>query len=105
MITVSVMYPHREGCTFDMDYYCKIHMGLVRELLGGDLKALQAEQGIRGSEPGSPEHYAAIGRLTFDSLDIFRAAFRIHGKALMDDIVNFTNIEPIVQVGEILLSV
>ncbi len=34
MIKVSVLYPHSDGTSFDMDYYCNNHMPMVREKLG-----------------------------------------------------------------------
>lgn len=105
MITVAVMYPQREGATFDMDYYCNVHMKLVRERLGASLKALQVEQGIRGNDRGLPAAYIAIGRLTFESVESFQTSFGPHVKELMGDIPNFTNIQPSVEVGEIRLSV
>ena len=104
MITVSVMYPNTEGCTFDMPYYRDTHMRLVRELIGPALKGLRAEKGIGGGAPGSPPLYAAIGHLMFDSVEAFGIAFEAHGQALMSDIPKFTNVQPVIQISEITLD-
>jgi len=31
MIKVNMLYPNEEGKKFDMDYYCNIHIPMVRE--------------------------------------------------------------------------
>ena len=35
MIVVTVMYPEKEGATFDMDYYLSNHLKLVGDKWGG----------------------------------------------------------------------
>ncbi len=101
MIRVSLMYPNTKGSTFDMAYYCEIHMALVREKLGAALKGVTVEQGVSGEEPGSPPPYLALAHLLFESVDDFQASFGLHGQALADDIPNFTNTEPTIQVSEV----
>jgi uncharacterized protein (TIGR02118 family) len=64
---------------------------------------LYVEQGISGEEPGSPAPYVAMGRLLFDSVESFRASFGPHAQAITEDIPNYTNSEPIVQIGEVKL--
>jgi uncharacterized protein (TIGR02118 family) len=66
MIKVSVFYPDREGSKFDMDYYCRSHIPLVREKLGTACKAVEVEQGIGGATPGSRPGFIAMGHLYFD---------------------------------------
>jgi hypothetical protein len=34
MVTVSVLYPNREGTKFDIAYYLNRHIPMVRQLLG-----------------------------------------------------------------------
>jgi uncharacterized protein (TIGR02118 family) len=99
MIKASVMYPNGDDATFDMDYYCKKHMALVRELLGVTVKGIGVDQGI--GEPGSPAPFVAIGHLMFDSVEDFQSAIATHGPKLMADIPNYTNIRPTIQVSEV----
>ena len=101
MIKVSVMYPNKEGSTFDMAYYCDTHMPLVRQKLGAALKGVAVEQGIAGPMPGSPPPYLALGHLWFESLEAFQTAFAPHAQALMGDIPNFTNTQPTIQISEV----
>ena len=101
MIKVSVLYPVGENTTFDMDYYCKSHMPMVREKLGAACKSTAVEQGLGGGAPGTPPTYTAMGHLYFNSVDEFQSAFAPHAKAIMADIPNYTNIAPVLQVSEV----
>jgi uncharacterized protein (TIGR02118 family) len=99
MIKASVMYPNGENATFDIDYYCKKHMALVRELLGVKAKGIEVDQGI--GQPGSPAPFIAMGHLLFDSVEDFQSAMAAHGPKLMADIPNYTNTRPTIQVSEV----
>ncbi len=98
------MYPNNEGCTFDMPYYRDTHMRLVRELIGPALKGIRAEQGVGGGAPGSPPQYIALGHLMFESVEAAGMALQAHAPALMSDIPNFTNVQPVIQFSEITLD-
>jgi uncharacterized protein (TIGR02118 family) len=101
MIKVSVLYPSREGAKFDMDYYMSRHMPMVTERLGAACKKAEVDVGIGGGAPGSPAPYVAIAHLLFDSVDTFQAAFGPHAEEILGDIPNYTDIEAVVQVGEV----
>ena len=102
MIKVTVMYPNTEGSRFDMAYYCNTHMPLVQEKLGAALKGVAVERGIAGEEPGSRAPYIALGHLLFDSVEAFQTSFPPHAQALMDDIPNYTNTQPTIQISEVI---
>lgn len=101
MIKVSVLYPARPGARFDMDYYLSTHIGLVRDRLSPALKGVAIEVGLSGAEPGTEPTYAVMAHLNFDSIDAFGAAFGPHAEAIMGDVPNYTDIEPVVQISEI----
>ncbi|HEY1259266.1 MAG TPA: EthD family reductase [Stellaceae bacterium] len=101
MIKVSVFYPNRRGSKFDMDYYCKSHIPMVQQKLGAACKRVAVEQGLGGATPGSAPTYIAMGHLYFDSADAFTAAFGPHAQAIMADIPNYTDIEPVIQISEV----
>ena len=103
MVKVSVMYPNGEGKTFDADYYCSKHLPLVGGLLGDAVKGATAEKGLGGGTPDSPAAYAAIGNLYFDTLEAFQNSFGPNAEEIMADLPNFTNIEPVVQISEVLV--
>ena len=101
MIKVSVFYPDRESAKFDMDYYCKSHIPMVREKLGAACKNAAVEQGIGGATPGSRPAFIAMGHLYFDSVEAFQSAFGPHAQAIMADIPNYTDIEPTIQISDV----
>ena len=61
------------------------------------------EQGIGGTAPNSPAPYIAMGHLLFDSIEQFQEAFEAHAQALLADIPNYTNAQPVIQISEVKL--
>jgi uncharacterized protein (TIGR02118 family) len=103
MIKVSVLYPNTPGARFDMSYYVKKHMPMVREKCGPACHSIAAEGGVSGGEPGSKAPYIAAGHLTFDSVAAFEKAFGPHATEILGDIPNYTNTQPVIQIAEITL--
>ena len=103
MTKVSVLYPNGENKTFDMDYYVNKHIPLVGELLGDKLKAATVEKGISSAKPGSIAPFAGMGNMYFDSMEDFGEAFGPNAEKIMGDLPNFTNIEPVIQISEVLV--
>jgi uncharacterized protein (TIGR02118 family) len=103
MIKVSVLYPNGEGKSFDIDYYCNKHVPMVGGLLGDAVKAATVEKGLGGAEPGSTATYAAMGNLYFSSMADFENSFGPNADKIMADLPNFTNIEPVLQVSEVMI--
>lgn len=101
MIKVSVLYPNSEGCRFDMDYYRATHIPLVESRLGAACKRIEIEQGLSSAAPGSAPPYIAAGHMFFDSVDAYAEAFAPHAEAIMGDVPNYTNVEPVVQISEL----
>ena len=102
MIKVSVLYPKTPDSTFDIDYYRDTHMALVRDRLGSACKRTAIESGIAGGAPGEAPAYIAMGHLYFDSVDHFQEAFGPHAQEILGDIPNFTNVQPTVQISEVI---
>ena len=103
MIKVSVLYPNGEGHTFDWAYYLDSHTPMIRQKLAGALKGISIDQGLGGGAPGTPPSYVAMCELMFDSVESFQQAFDVHAAAILADIPNYTNTQPIVQVSEVKL--
>ncbi len=101
MIKVTVFYPNTEGKKFDMDYYCNKHIPMVQGKIGEALKEVAVEEGLGGAEPGSPAAYRAMGHLYFDSVEAFQTAYGPHAKEIMEDIPNYTDIQPLIQISEV----
>src|SRR5262245_21547525 len=88
---------------FNMTYYVDYHMPMVRRLLGLALKGILVEQGICGETAASPAPYVATGHLLFESLEAHQTSFAPHAKEIIEDIPNYTNSEPLIQIGEVRL--
>ena len=48
-----------------------------------------------------PPTYAAMGHLYFNSIAEFQSAFGPHAQAIMADIPNYTNSQPVIQISEV----
>lgn len=104
MIKLTILYPYKEGGKFDMDYYCNTHIAMAKEKLGAALKGATVDKGLGGGAPGQPPAHFAIGHLYFESLESFGAAFPAAAPALGADVRNYTDVEPVVQISEIVLD-
>ncbi len=102
MYRVSVMYPYDVDRTFDLDYYCKVHMPMVERLVGKEiLKRWSVEKGV--GVGGKPPVYSAVGVLFVESLEGFTQAFDKHALELARDVPNFAQIAPIAVFTEIVV--
>ena len=102
MIKVTVLYPNEEGKKFDMEYYTGSHIPMVTERCGTfGLVRTEVEKGISDADPNAPPRYIAIGSLYFETLDGVHQSFMTHGKEIMGDIPNYTDIQPQFQISEI----
>ena len=101
VIRATVLYPTKPGSRFDAEYYLKTHMPLAERLVGSAIKGVTVDIGISGGAPGEPAPFAAITTMTFESVDAFSQAFLPHVQALMNDVPNYTDIEPVLQLSAI----
>jgi len=97
VIRVSVMYPNEQGKRFDFDYYITKHGALVKQRLEpAGLVRLEADKAVDATSP-----FIAIGHLYFNSLEDFHNGFFPHAAEFGEDLPNFTDIAPQLQVSEI----
>ncbi len=102
MIKVSVIYANEEGKKFDLDYFAGTHMALVHSRLDSmGLLRTEVERGISSADPSAPAPFVAIGVLYFSTVEEVHEAFKTHGRELMGDIPNYTDISPQIQISEI----
>lgn len=101
MIKVTILYPNGEGKKFDMDYYTHTHMPMVASLLGDSLKLFEIDKGIAGRTAADPIPYLAIGYLYFDRLSAYQNSFKPHAEKIRSDIPNYTDIQPVIQISEV----
>ena len=101
MINVNVLYPNPDGAKFDMSYYLSSHIPMVKQVMGSALKGCVVEQGLGGGAPGEKATYSVMCHLKFDSVDAFQKAFGPNASQIQNDIANYTNTPPTIQVSEI----
>ena len=77
-------------------------MPMVQALLGDIVTRIEVERGVSGGQAGAPA-YVAVGNLYCESLEAFQAAYAPHAQAIREDIRNYTQIRPLVQVSEVVL--
>lgn len=97
MATVTVLYPTKEGATFDMDYYLQKHMPLVQARWGPFGLSQWLVTDLRQTA-GSP--YAVQATLVWDTgLEGFKKAGEEHGPEVMGDVPKFSSEQPIMLTG------
>jgi len=103
MAIVSVIYPRGTGTRFDYDYYERSHLPFVAERWSeAGLTGAEALRGIAAPGGGDPPFYA-IALIRFASLDALQAAMGgPHAGEIMGDIANFTDVDPVVQVNDLI---
>jgi uncharacterized protein (TIGR02118 family) len=106
MVRISILYPNTTGARFDVPYYIERHMPRSIQLLSAHpgFRGVSVEKGISGAEPNSPPAYVAMCHFLFESVEAFMAAFLPHAPELQDDIPNYTNISPLIQINEVLIA-
>jgi len=102
MIRVAVLYANKPEGKFDHAYYANHHVKMVVEKFGPmGLVRGEIDKGISGASPGAPPPYVCVGYLVFNSIEDFQKAWATHSEQIMADIPNYTNIEPQLQISEI----
>jgi uncharacterized protein (TIGR02118 family) len=106
MIRVTVLFPKTDDSHFDMDYYLSKHVPMTTaklQSLGIPVEA-QVDETLGSVPPGEPAPYAAIGYLLFEKMEDLQNGLATHGAEIMADIPNFTNVQPMIQVGNIVFG-
>ena len=102
MIKVSVLYPNEDGKKFDMAYYSGKHLPMVHSHLDSmGLLRSEVEDGLSSADPSAPAPFVAIGVLYFNTVEEVHEAFKTHGREIMGDAPNYTDIPPQIQISEV----
>jgi uncharacterized protein (TIGR02118 family) len=102
MIRVSVCYPNGPNVKFDFDYYVNKHFAMVSKALTPlGLVRHEADRGVASAQPGALAPFVAVGYMYFNNMQDFQKCMA-NAAAMMADVPNFTNVQPQVQISEIL---
>jgi len=106
MTRISILYPNKKGSRFDFGYYVETHMPMSIRLLSAHpgFRSVSVERGVGGAAPGSEPAYVAMCHFLFASIEDFMAAFMPNAETLQGDIPRYTDIEPVIQFNEVLIS-
>jgi uncharacterized protein (TIGR02118 family) len=104
MHRLTVLYPAKDEEAFNYDYYFGPHHKLVVSRFKPEgMVSCEFDKGV--SDPaGDKAPYFAIAYLKFNSLEDLQKTLAKHGAEILGDIPNYTKIEPIMQVNEVLAS-
>jgi uncharacterized protein (TIGR02118 family) len=103
MVIVSVIYPASEGARFDVDYYLKTHVPMVgMHAKDSGLREVKVLRGSSAPGGGAPAHLM-MALLSFDSAAGFEQVLERHGAEIIGDIPNFSNVQPIIQINDVLM--
>jgi uncharacterized protein (TIGR02118 family) len=103
MIKATVFYQGSSESKFDMDYYLNSHIPLCQKLLSPyGLTRVEVDKGI--DSPEGSASYAVIAHLVFDSAEQMQKGMQAHDPELAADVKNYTDIQPIFQISEVLLG-
>ena len=75
---------------------------MIKEKLGTACKRVEVDEGLGGAQPGSKPAFVAVAHLLFDSVETFQKAFGPHAATIMGDVPNYTDIQPIVQISNVM---
>ncbi len=105
MIRLQAFYPNTDEGWFDHDYYVNKHAPVVHELLDPfGLVSFEVSRGTESLNEGEDAAYTCVVTCTFESREAMNEGFSgERQERLLNDIPNFTNVEPIIQVSEVLL--
>lgn len=96
MITLAILYPKTDDSHFDMDYYTTKHMPMLAEALGEACHGWGASAVTGGK-------YACMGWATVESADALNATLAEHGAKIMGDVSNYTNVQPELIIGDVVV--
>lgn len=99
MIKLSILYPNARSAQFDLSYYCEKHIPMFLAEMGTACKGVCIDYGIEDEKIGGNPAYLVMGHFLFDSLDALQAVIQACGDMVKQDVVNFTNITPVVQIS------
>ena len=104
MIKFNVMYPSQPDMRFDHDYYRDKHMPMLAQRLGKACLYYTMDKGLAGGAPGAASPFAAACSVYAESVESFQAAINPHVQEIMADIPNYTNVQPVVWISDVVVE-
>lgn len=103
MVRISILYPMKAGARFDLNYYIGRHMPYALAQLGAVIKSVTVE--VATEAPNwPPPMFIAMCHYLCDSQEVFESVYLNVAESLQADVVNYTDIAPLIQISEVRLS-
>jgi len=103
MICMTIVYPRKDGATFDFDYYRTRHATLVADALGDKLDRMEIRKGIAAAD-GSAPPYVCVATIwlrgSISSKESLAGLLGGRESELARDVANFTSLVPVIQYDE-----
>ena len=100
MYRVSVLYPATEGASFDHEYYKTKHIPLIQSKMGDVIKGVEIDKAVGDGMGGAAPFVAAV-HFKMETAEAFGQALMPHAAEIMGDVGNYTTIQPVLVVSEI----
>ncbi len=100
MYYITAIYPYQDGAYFNFDYYKERHIPLLISCFGDNFIDIQVRQGLAGIERDSPD-FICIFSMRVHSFTRWQDQIKLHGDQIFNDTKNFTNLEPIIQIDQL----
>ena len=102
MLRLVILYPSTKNAEFNLDYYTKHHIELVRSLVGEAATRISVYRGV-GGPGGAPAAFPISAAIDFPDMPALISALEQHGAQIGQDVPNFTTISPIIQIEEAII--
>jgi len=77
---------------------------MVKQRLGAACLYYTVDKGIAGGAPGTEPVYVAKCDFVCTSVEAFQAARGPHVQEIRDDVANYTDIQPVLQISEVVVE-
>ncbi|GKT49814.1 uncharacterized protein ColSpa_09995 [Colletotrichum spaethianum] len=99
--TVTVLYPNEADAKYDFDYYVNRHMPLAAAQWKSSGCTSWTATKYQATPDGKQPQYSFAGILEFESIEsIHKALASPETAAVMQDVPNYSNKEPVFLIGE-----
>ena len=104
MIRITLIYRKSAQTHFDFDHYVNHHVPMSRGLMADcGLISIEVEKVLRALD-GSPSDIVCVTHVDFEDETGLRKALELHGEKMMADFPNYTDIDPEIQVCQVLTT-